>query len=283
MAEDLVIRISGDISKFDDALSEASKATEGLESKLSTVAKISAVAFAALTGEVILSTKAFGEAQQIGNQLTQAMQNQGIYSAKLLADYERISTVLQDKTGIDDDEIKKVIATTQGYIGQQAVTEGLTKAILDLSAGKQIDLQTSAELISKGINGQVGALQRLGIVVEEGLSRSERQARILDLVSTRYGDQSEAANKGVASIRGLNTAFGNLQEEIGSRFAPAIEAAIKFMTGFINGIRENKTLLDFGTAALAAGLAVSALGIVVGTAGTAFLGLRAASSQRMSP
>jgi hypothetical protein len=276
MAEDLVIRISGDISRFDDSLAEAAKATEGLEGKLSSVAKISAVAFAALTGEVILSAKAFGEAQQIGNQLTQSMQNQGIYSARLLSDYEKISQVLQEKTGIDDDEIKKTIATTQGLIGQQEVTQGLTKAILDLSAGKQIDLQTSAELISKGINGQVGALQRLGIVVEEGLSRSERQARILELVNTRYGDQAESANKGVASIRGLSTAFGNLQEEIGARFAPAIEAAIKFMTGFVNEIKENKVLLDFGTAALAAGLAIAGLGIVVGTAGTAFLALRAA-------
>lgn len=276
MADELVIRISGDIGKFDDALAEVSKKTESLNDKLESFAKKSAIAFAALTAEVVFSAKAFGEAQAIGLRLNTAMENQGVFTEELRDRYEKLANALQDKTGIDDDEIKNVIAITQGYIGQKEVTEGVTRAILDLAAGKKIDLETSAELISKGINGQTQALQRLGIVVEEGLSRGERQARILELVSAKFGGQAEAANKGLGSLRALETAFGNLQEEIGSRFAPALEAGIKQLTAFINTVKDNKPLVDLVVSLTTAGALVTGLGAAGATAAIGLLRLQAA-------
>ena len=70
---DLIIRISGNIDDFDKALDEAQGKTEGLSGKLESIAKASAVAFAALTAEVVLSAKAFGEAESVQNRLNQAL------------------------------------------------------------------------------------------------------------------------------------------------------------------------------------------------------------------
>jgi hypothetical protein len=271
---DLVIKINGDVKNYKTALAEAEKSTEALESSLSQISKISAIAFAGLTGEILLSTKAFGESQAASNKLTQALQNQGIYSADLTEEYKKRAAALQELTGIDDDSIVAAQASLQAMIGQAKITDELTQSIVDLSAAKGIDLDTTAELIGKGIQGQTGSLQKLGIVIDEHLDKEERTARIIELVTQKFGGQAAAANQGLGAIRGLKSAFGDFQEEIGSRFAPLIEAAIQSTTRFIAAIAANKPLVDFIAAAVAGGAAVAALGTVVGIAGTSFLALK---------
>lgn len=272
---DLIIRISGNIDDFDKALDQAQGKTEGLSNKLESIAKASAVAFAALTGEVVLATKAFGESQEIQNRLVTAMQNQGVYTKALEKKYDDLAGSLQELTGHDDDAIKSAIAVTQSMIGQQEVTQDLTRAILDLSAGKKMDLESTAELISKGINGQTTALKKAGIEIDENLSKQERMAKIIEVVTQKYGGQAEAANKGIGSLKGLTSAFGNLQEEIGKRFAPIVEEAIKRVTRFLTEVQKNQPLLDMVASLLAAGVAVT--GTIAGLAslGVAFLSLKA--------
>mgnify|MGYP001599717420 CR=1 FL=1 len=272
---DLIIRISGNIDDFDKALDEAQGKTEGLSGKLESIAKASAVAFAALTAEVVLSAKAFGEAESVQNRLNQAMQNQGIYSKALEKKYSDLASSLQTLTGIDDEHIKSAIATTQSMIGQQEVTSDLTKAILDLSIGKKMDLEATAELISKGINGHTAALKKAGIAIDENLSREERMAKIIEIVNQQYGGQAAAQNKGIGSLKGLTAAFGDLQEEIGKRFAPIIEIAIKKATEFVVAIQQNEALIDFAAALIAGGIAVTGFIGTLATLGVAFASLNA--------
>lgn len=268
---DLIIRISGNIDDFDKALDQAQGKTEGLSNKLETIAKASAVAFAALTGEVVLATKAFGESQEIQNRLVTAMQNQGVYTKALEKKYDDLASSLQDLTGHDDDAIKSAMAVAQSMIGQQEVTQDLTQSILDLAAGKKMDLEASAELISKGINGQTTALKKAGIEIDENLSKQERMAKIIEIVTQKYGGQAEAANKGIGSIKGLTSAFGNLQEEIGKRFAPIVEMAIKKTTEFLTAVHKNQGLMDLAASLLAAGVAVTGLIAGIASIGVALL------------
>jgi hypothetical protein len=273
---ELVIKISGDIKDYQSALESAQEKTEDLENALGKIGKVSAVAFAALTAEILVSAKAFSESQAAANKLTQALQNQGIYSNKLQESYAKFAETIQDKTGIDDDALIAAQATIQALIGQTKVTEPLTQAIADLSVAKGIDLNTTAELIGKGIQGHTTALQKLGIQIDEHLDKEQRTKAIIEQVTQRFGGQAEAANKGLGSLRGLTTAFGNFQEEIGKRFSPLLEAAIKGMTSFFTELQKNQPLLDFITSLIFAGTVVAGLGTAVGIAGTAFLGLKTA-------
>lgn len=275
---DLIIRISGNIDDFDKALEQAQGKTEGLSNKLESIAKASAVAFAALTGEVVLATKAFGESQEIQNRLVTAMQNQGVYTKALEKKYDDLAGSLQELTGHDDDAIKSAIAVTQSMIGQQEVTQDLTQAILDLSAGKKMDLESTAELISKGINGQTTALKKQGIEIDDNLSKQERMAKIIEVVTQKYGGQAEAANKGIGAMKGLTSAFGNLQEEIGKRFAPIVERAIKGVTEFLISVQQNQGLMDLAASLLAAGVAVTGLIAWIASIGAALLSASAIAS-----
>lgn len=273
---ELIIRISGDTSKFDDALEHARGETEGLEGKLATVAQVSAVAFAALSAEVFLSAKAFADASEKAAELNLAMQNQGIYSKELEDRYNGIADAISRKTGLDDDDIKGALATTQALIGQREISEGLAGAIVDLAAAKKIDLDTSAELISKGINGQTAALQKLGIVVDASLPAREREAKILEQITLRYGAAGEIANKSQFGIKAMQTAFGNLQEEIGQRLAPVLTAIIGGITRLFTALKENKPLLDLIFSVGAAATVITGLVTGAAAASVALLQLRAA-------
>lgn len=273
---DLVIRINGDIKSFEDALEKVSDQTLALENNLAKIAQVSGLAFAALTAEIGVSVAAFAESQKASRELTASLQNQGIYSKQLADDYKQQAADLQTLTGVDDDAIVKSQALLQSFLGQTKVTKPLELAILDLSAAKGMDLQSTTDLIGKGIEGHTAALQKLGIHIDENLSKEERQAKIIEQVTLKFGGQAAAANQGLGALKGLNSAFGDFQENIGEKFAPFIEAAIKGMTTFLTYINQNKEVANFAAAIIIAGTAVSGLALAVSLGGIAFLKMKAA-------
>lgn len=266
---DLVIKVTGDIKNYQAALEDADKSTQDLKESLGKIAIASGVVFAAVTAEIGLAVKAFGDSQKASNSLTQALQNQGIYSDDLAEGYKNQAKELQKLTGIDDDAIVKAQAILQGMIGQQEISETLTKAIVDLSEAKHMDLDSTAELIGKGIAGHTMALKKLGIEIDENLNKEERTAKIIELVNIKFGDQAAAANKGLGSIRGLHSAFGDFQENIGEHFAPLIERAIASLTKFFVYINNNKALTDLIPVVLGVAAAVTGLITAVATVSAA--------------
>lgn len=276
MATELVIKVSGDIKDYESALNDAKSETENLQGGLEDLAAVSGVAFAALSAEILVATKSFGDSQKASDQLALSMQNQGIYSDALLQKYKAQADSLQDLTGIDNDAIVAAQTQLQGMIGQTEISESLTKAILDLSDAKGMDLQSTTRLIGEGILGHTQMLQRLGIEIDSNLDKEGRTAAIIAQVTQRYGGQSEAANTGIGALRGLGAAFDDVQKAIGQDFLPVFQSAIHSLTEFYQSVASNRVLTDFIASALVAGAVVTGLGLTVGVAGTAFLALKAA-------
>src|SRR3954447_2017810 len=259
MAADLVIKISGDIKNFEAALEGVKSQTEGLHGGFSELGLASGAVFAAMSAEIFESVKAFGESEQATNLLTNAMQNQGIYSDELVQSYKEYAEEISKTTGIDKDKIIQTESTVQAMIGQTAVTEDLMKAITDLSAAKGMDLQSTATLISRGIDGQTTALKRLGITIDEGLTKQQRLDAITQQITLHFGGQAEQMNQGIGSIKGMNTAFDEMQKAISERFAPTIVQVIHYFTEMFNTISENPVLIDLITTIIAGTVAVSGL------------------------
>lgn len=273
---DLVIRISGDIKNYEEAMDKAAQETEGLNDTLSSVAAKSALAFAALTAEIGLSVAAYKESEEVVNKLNNALQNQGIFSEELSEAYQQQATDLQRLTGISDEAVVAAQATLQAYLGQIEVTPQLTQAIADLAEMKDMDLQATAELIGKGINGQTAALKKAGIAIDENATKQERLGEVIEKITGLYGGSAEAAAKGLGGLNLLKEAFGELQEAIGARFAPAIGSISRVIANFINVVADNKALMDFIASLLIAGTVVTGLVAATAAAGVAFIGLKAA-------
>ena len=275
-SNELIIKIGAESKKFQDALNELKEKTEDLEGQLASVAKVSAVAFAALTAEVFLSVKAYGESEAASNALTQALQNQGIYSADLAENYKAQAEALQKLTGIDDDAIVSGQAVLQGMIGQVKITKELTAAAVELGHASGGDVSSGFEILGRAIQGNTRGLKQFGIEIDEGLSKQERMAAITELVTQKLGGQAAAANQGIGGMKGLSAAFADIQEEIGKRFAPVISVAIKGITDFLIKIKENKPLFDFAVSLIAGATAAAGITLAVSAGALAFLKFKAA-------
>lgn len=273
---ELLIKINADAKNAEKAFDDIKAKTEDLEGQLATVAKISAVAFAALNAEIFFSIKEFGEAEQAARQLSNALQNQGIYTKQLEESYRNFAEEVQNKTGIDDDAIIKSQALLQSYIGQIKITKELTAAVVDLSVAWKIDLASAAELVGKTIGSDANAFARYGLELSNTATRAERLSKVLGFINSRYRDSAAAANQGVGSVVALQTAFKNLQEEIGAKLAPTFVLVVKELTGLLNYLQKSPILVSFSAAAIVFATALSGIGVVIPTLIAGFTTLTAA-------
>lgn len=275
MATDLIIRIGAESKQFQEELDKISKQTEDLSDQLSTVAKVSGVIFTALVAEATLATRAFAAQEKASNALANSLQNQGLFSQKLVDSYRKQASELQALTGVDDDAIVSGQALLQNMIGQTEITKEMSQAAVDL--GERLGgTEQGFEALGQAINGRTRALKQMGIEIDENLTREERTAQILSKVSQAIGGSAEAANKGLGSIRGLQSAFGDFQEAIGQRLAPVITIVITKMTEFFAKLTENKPLIDLIVSLGVAAGAVSGLGLALAGGAIAVLKIRAA-------
>jgi TfoX/Sxy family transcriptional regulator of competence genes len=276
MSNDLLIKINADAKNAEKAFDDIRKQSEDLEGQLNKVALVSGAAFAAFTAEIYFSVKAFEEANAASIQLNNSLQNQGIYTKKLSEEYKSFAVAVQAKTGIDDDAITKAQAVAQTFLGQTKITKDLSFAIADLGASMGGDLNAAAEKIARTIGTGTNAFARQGLKISESATEAERYAKVLEFVQAKAGGLAEEFNKADGYSKALTTAFGNLQEEIGGRFAPVVAAARKAAAGFFEVLSNNPVLVDIIASLIAAGVAVAGLATAIAIAVPAFLALKAA-------
>jgi hypothetical protein len=273
---ELLIRINADAKNAKKAFDELRDKTEDLEKVAKTVAIASGAAFAAFTAEIYFSVKAFEDAQQSSNELTLALQNQGIFTTELEQKYIDLAKAVSEKTGIDDDAIIKAQAVAQTYLHQTEITGELTQAIADLGSSMGGDLNGAAEKIARTIGTSTNAFARQGLVISDTLTTSERYAKVLEFVQQKAGGMAEEFNKANGFTVALNTAFGNFQENIGSKFFPIISKAKEIATGFFNILNKYEAVTQLAVVFLAVGTAVSLTVAAIAVAIPAYLALTAA-------
>lgn len=278
-SNELIIRINGDVKNFTDALDTAKKKSEDLNQTLGNITRVAAVGFAAFTAEIGLSVKAFGESEKATTQLTQALQNQGIYSKELLETYQEQATRLQNLTGISDEATLAAQRVAQGFLGQIEVTDELVLAIADLSTKMGGDMERAAEVLSKSIGTNTNMLGRYGIEIDSNVSKQERMRQAIEGVSQLMGGQAIAAGNTLeGSIKKLGEAFGDAQELIGKNFAPAVKIAADAMTSLVKSFQNNENIVKITTALVAAGAATAGIITGLGLLAKGFLLAQAAAA-----
>ncbi|MBK9496917.1 MAG: hypothetical protein IPO08_20895 [Xanthomonadales bacterium] len=232
------------INKVTDSLGEAQGASKAFSSSLGTLAVASGAAFAALIVGAEKAFEAFADAEKSSRQLQLALQNQGIAGKGLEKQYKDLASAISQKTGIDDDAIVSGQAILQNFLGQQEVSEGLTKTLADLSI-KTGSVESAADLLGKAVQGNVRGLKTYGIELDANLTRTERIAKLSDNAALSITGLAEATNSGTGSTKKASVAFQNFLEKIGERLAPVIISASNAIADFFNTLNDNGPLLDF--------------------------------------
>lgn len=186
------------------------------------------------------------EAEVAEMRLATAMKNTGEYSEKNMQSLKNLASQLQKTTGTEDD----AIIASMGLGKQLGLTneeiEKLLPAVLDMSKGVGIDLETAMRMAARSSEGGANALSRWGIQLTEGTTEAERLDEVVTKLNEKFGGQAVAyleTNKG--KMEALDTAWGNAKESAGNMvlnigaISDAMTAATnsaELLTGAINNL-----------------------------------------------
>lgn len=232
-----VIKLSFDGKDVKSELSNTEKHVNSFGSRVSSSIKKIGVAltavFAAGTAAAIKFSKAsvdaFNEAEQAQAKLEQSAKNQN-WAEGAVEDLRKYNSELQ-KLGIIEDDVN---AAGQAQLGTFALSaeavKTLTPAMDDLIAATSgfnatTDSATQmANLMGKVMTGNVGALTRYGVTLDEHQKKllqdgdeMTRAATLAQVLKQNYGGFNEAlANTPQGKVKQLSNAFGDLKEQFGA-------------------------------------------------------------------
>jgi len=235
----LKLALLADTKDFIQGLDKADKETKTFSNKLDDALQKGAAAFLAV------GAAAGAMAIKIGIDAVQAAiadQKAQVTLAKTLenttkATKDQIEGVEEyiDKTaratGVTDDELRpsldRLVRSTKDVTKAQA----LQQLALDISAGTGKDLATVTEALSKGLDGNLGALKRIGVPLSENIIKSKDfDAAVKELSNTFAGQADAAAETFEGRMKRIRIAIDEAKEQLGTALLPLLERFADFAT-----------------------------------------------------
>jgi len=209
-------------------------------------------------------SKLGGFAQKAGAAFAVAGAAAAAYAGTLLVDgvkaaiedeaaQTKLATTLENVTGATNNQIKAV----EDYITQTALANGITDDVLrpsldrlvrstkdvtkaqelqqlalDISAGTGKDLQAVSEALGKAYDGNLGALKKLGVGIDDSIIKSKNfDAAAAALSKTFEGQASKQAETFQGKMDRLSVAFGEAKETVGSY---VLDALTPLLSAFVD-------------------------------------------------
>ena len=133
-------------------------------------------------------------------------------------------------TGIADDELRPAFGNLARATGDLTKSQELFALALDISAATGKDLSSVTLALGRAATGQIGALTRLGIPIDENAKKSKDFSSVLGTLQGQFGGASaKAADTFSGRIKILKTSFGEVIETIGYLLLPAFEKIVEFL------------------------------------------------------
>ena len=219
-----------DDAKFKKGLGDAEKQTKqfaGLMQK--SLAGIAAgFTVSTIVKGINESVEAFRTQERAVASLNQALMKSGTYTAEYSQHLQDLSSEIQSFSNYGDEATEQAIALGQSFSGNVKLTDELIRATVDYAAATGQDLQSAFTLVGKSIGTQTNALARYGVSLEDGMTKEQKMAKITETLSQRFNGSAKTMSN--ASVQ-LKNAIGDLSEEFGTAFNPAVEEAQKLLAG----------------------------------------------------
>lgn len=280
LSDELKIVISGDPKKFNKALEEVEKSTERLNAGLSAAAKISGVAFGALTGTITGLVFAFREQEIQEQKVARQLENTGNAAGMTAQQVFKYAASLQE-VSIYGDEV--ILESQNILLGLAKLDQDGFKrasaAALDLATFMGGDLSSASQVLGKALANPaegLAALSRAGIKFSDDQKRAiaamsdsgnvaGAQAALLKALEDRYGGLAKANTEGTGKLLQLKNAMGDVSEEIGRQLTPQVSKLAGALIPLFKTLAENESFTRSAAATLVFATALAGLVFGVST------------------
>ena len=213
----------------DEAGSLGKKMTNLMPS-FKTVALAGAAAFGAVTAAALGAVQAAAQDEMSQKKLADQMRRTTQATDEQIAAAEKHISSLMMQTGVADDALRPALAALVRATGDaQFAQENLTLA-LDISAATGKDLESVSLALGKAFNGQMTALTRLGIPLDQSAVKAKNLTEIVGALQSQFGGAAaDAADTFSGRLRILRTSIGEAVEGIGYALLPLAERLVAFL------------------------------------------------------
>jgi hypothetical protein len=193
-----------------------------------------AFAIGALVGNAIDflqdAAKAAIEDQKSVVALSKALDNLGLAHSQPAI--EQFIGQLQMATGEADSNLRPAYQKLVTAVGDVSKAQDLLNLSMDISAATGKDLASVSQAMSRASLGQVSALTRLGIPLDQNIIKTKDFAAAQDVLTAKFGGQAAAAAETYAGkMARLNAAVDEAKETIGYALVEALDGAAEAFGG----------------------------------------------------
>jgi len=232
----LKLNLLADVDQFGRSLAQADNDTKSFTKKLGKYGKMAAAAFvvagaaaAAYAVKIgIDGVKAAVEDEQSQKQLAEALKNTTNATDAQIKSTEDYITKQQLAFGVADTKLRPALANLARATGDVGKAQQLTNLALDIAAGTGRDLETVSLTLAKAYNGNIGALTKLGIPLDENIKKTKDFNVVQDELVRLFGGAAKANTETYAGQLAIVTERdGELKESIGVALLPTMKVLLE--------------------------------------------------------
>ena len=235
----LKLALLADTKDFIDGLDKADKETRSFTNKLDDALKVGAAAFLAVGAAAatmaikigVDAVKAAIEDEKAQISLAQTLRNTvKATDAQIKATEDYIDKTAR-ATGVTDDQLRPSLDRLIRSTSDLGKAQKLQTLALDIAAGTGKDLATITEGLGKAYDGNLGALKRLGVSLDDSIIKSKDFDAAVKVLSETFAGQADAAaNTFAGRMARVSVALNESKEQIGFALLPILEKLATFMT-----------------------------------------------------
>lgn len=232
----LKLNLLADVDQFGRGLNTAGNEAKGFSSKISKYGKVAAgalLAAGAAAGALAIKlgvdgVRAVIEDEQSQKLLAKALQNTTNATDEQIASTEQYISKQQLAFGVADTKLRPALANLARATGDVGKAQQLTNLALDIAAATGKDLETVSLTLGKAYNGNIGALTKLGIPLDENIKKSGDFLLVQDELTRLFGGAAKANTETYAGqLAIVNERFGELKEGIGVKLLPVLKTLLE--------------------------------------------------------
>lgn len=202
----------------------------------------SAISIGAVTAELSRMVKAAADDEKSVNLLEQTIRANTDATDNQIKSVEDFIAKTQMSAAVTDDELRPALGNLIRATKDVTQAQTLMNLALDISAGTNKDLTTVSLSLSKAVNGNFGALSKLGVPLDQNAVKAKDLDGVLIGLQTSFAGMSQAAaNSASGGFAKLKIAVGELEESIGylvlnplANFATNISLGTNAISNFVN-------------------------------------------------
>jgi hypothetical protein len=220
MAKPITVSIVGNAGPLRKSLGDADKSLSSFSKNIGDHAKKAGIAFlgfgTAAAAGLAMAAKAAAEDQKAQALLANQVRESTGATTLQIAELEKFVDVTQRATGVADSQLRPALQTLARATGDLDQAQQLLNLSLDVAAGTFKDVDTVALGLAKAFNGNIGALTKLGIPLDESIVKSKDFAAAQKVLSEQFaGASATAAGTFEGKLNRLRIVFDELVESIG--------------------------------------------------------------------